>query len=404
MRSFLALCAEVERMTVRDCYKSLGVNNNAPLHIIHKAYMDGIRTWHPDKCNNPRAAVKFQEIYESHDTLMDPIKRRSHDEALAAAAAAPSAPAASPPPSSAPATSSPGDLLTALASSKVPLTLPELRLLSAKCGVPWPQDSSERSEVLAKLSRNAYYLIDAKVFRGEWSKLTIKDVVHWLDFRGFNLKYDDAMMMTKCDVFKLAKSLNARSWYEKAPSAPRQKRRATKFDKKNITGKRRAKFDKKNIAGKRRAKFDRSFAAFSSGPAEAQKGREVRQHRDDAGNGMHKRRSSSSSAKSSPYAPAAVWAKKKTEFFKETKKCLDELRSHLEAHRSRASGCDQSILPVVKKLESIDREGKIDVHMLKVTRLIVELNKPWWRLHSHGAVGQRTTSLLRGWMNRVGAK
>jgi curved DNA-binding protein CbpA len=330
-------------MVVWNCYKVLGVDKKASLEIIQKAFRVGVLASHPDKWKNPDASKKFQEIHEARRILINPIERRRLDEALEADAEVPSAPSApatspsrqppsasttsssrppkpapatsspprqspsasqaSPSPPSTPVTSSPGDFLNALlACSKVRLTLPKLRILSSKYGVPWPPDSSEFTEELSeKLKRNAHYMIDAKVVRGEWSSLAVNDVFHWINFCGVNLKYRDMMMMTKSKVLELAKSLNARRWYEKAshPSAARRKRKAT--------------------TGKKRKKFDKSFKASSYGPAEPSKGVAARRQRsDDTDNGVDRRRCSAS-AKSSSYAQAAVQAKRKAKLYMKTK-------------------------------------------------------------------------------------
>jgi hypothetical protein len=414
-------------MVVLNCYKVLGVDQKASLEIIQKAFRVGVLASHPDKWKNPDASKKFQEIHEARRILINPIERKRLDEALEADDEVPSAPVTSPPrqppsapatspsrppqpaqstsppppprqppsasqasqsPPSAPVTSSPGEFLNALlAFPKVRLTLTKLRMLSSKYGVPWPPNSSEFTEkVSEKLKRNAHYMIDAKVVRGEWSSLAVNDVFHWLNFRGVNLKYRDAMMMTKSEVLELAKSLNARRWYEKAshPSAARRKRKAT--------------------TGKKRKKFDRTFKASSYGPAEPSRGVAARRQRsDDTDNGVDKRRCSPS-AKSSSYAPPEAKRKAKLCMKTEECDCLNELRCRLEQYRLRGCGSDASILPIVTKLESMDSEGKINAHILKATRLVVELNKSWWRCQTHGAVGWRTAVLLNIWLNRLRAK
>ena len=68
-------------MAYIDYYKILGVDKNASLDDIKKAFRKLARKYHPDlNPNDPSAKDKFQEINEANEVLSDPEKRKKYDE------------------------------------------------------------------------------------------------------------------------------------------------------------------------------------------------------------------------------------------------------------------------------------------------------------------------------------
>ncbi|HYA13319.1 MAG TPA: DnaJ C-terminal domain-containing protein [Syntrophales bacterium] len=63
-----------------DYYKILGVEKNADVEMIKKAYRKLALKWHPDKNpNNKTAEEKFKKINEAYAVLSDPKKREEYD-------------------------------------------------------------------------------------------------------------------------------------------------------------------------------------------------------------------------------------------------------------------------------------------------------------------------------------
>jgi len=60
----------------RDFYKILGVERNASVEDIKKAYRKLALKWHPDRNlkNKEKAEEKFKEIGEAYSVLSDPKK------------------------------------------------------------------------------------------------------------------------------------------------------------------------------------------------------------------------------------------------------------------------------------------------------------------------------------------
>ena len=64
-----------------DYYKILGVNKQASVEDIKKAYRKLARKLHPDlNPNDKEAHKKFQEVNEANEVLSDPEKRKKYDQ------------------------------------------------------------------------------------------------------------------------------------------------------------------------------------------------------------------------------------------------------------------------------------------------------------------------------------
>lgn len=67
---------------MQDFYSVLGVNKNAPIEDIKKAYRTLALKWHPDKNKSPDAEANFRHISEAYQTLSDTQKRKRYDASL----------------------------------------------------------------------------------------------------------------------------------------------------------------------------------------------------------------------------------------------------------------------------------------------------------------------------------
>jgi DnaJ-class molecular chaperone len=67
-----------------DCYKILGVPNDATPDEIRAAYRRLARLYHPDLNSGPEAEARMQEINKAYDTLSNPARRRQHDVTVVA--------------------------------------------------------------------------------------------------------------------------------------------------------------------------------------------------------------------------------------------------------------------------------------------------------------------------------
>lgn len=70
-------------MAKQTYYEVLGVEKNADLDSIKKAYRKLVRKYHPDVSKDPDAVQKTAEVNEAYETLKDSQKRAEYDEMLA---------------------------------------------------------------------------------------------------------------------------------------------------------------------------------------------------------------------------------------------------------------------------------------------------------------------------------
>lgn len=70
-------------MAKKNYYEILGVDENADLDTIKKAYRKLVRKYHPDVSKEPDAVQKTAEVNEAYETLKDTQKRTEYDEMLA---------------------------------------------------------------------------------------------------------------------------------------------------------------------------------------------------------------------------------------------------------------------------------------------------------------------------------
>ena len=65
----------------RDFYKILGIQRNANLNQIKKAYRKLAKELHPDKNkDDPKAQEKFQDLAAAYEVLSDADKRKIYDK------------------------------------------------------------------------------------------------------------------------------------------------------------------------------------------------------------------------------------------------------------------------------------------------------------------------------------
>jgi molecular chaperone DnaJ len=73
----------LEKSKIPNYYDVLGVNQNASLQEIKKAYKLKALKYHPDKNpSNKTAQEKFQLVNEAHTTLIDETTRAQYDHSL----------------------------------------------------------------------------------------------------------------------------------------------------------------------------------------------------------------------------------------------------------------------------------------------------------------------------------
>ena len=69
----------------KDYYEILGLERDASPAEIKRAYRKLVKQTHPDVCDAPDSAKRFNEIDEAHDVLNDPEARRQYDHLTAPA-------------------------------------------------------------------------------------------------------------------------------------------------------------------------------------------------------------------------------------------------------------------------------------------------------------------------------
>ena len=67
-------------MKFKDYYAALGIDRNADLEQIKKAYRKLARQYHPDVSKAPDAEARFKDAAEAYATLKNPEKRAAYDE------------------------------------------------------------------------------------------------------------------------------------------------------------------------------------------------------------------------------------------------------------------------------------------------------------------------------------
>ncbi|HYF60169.1 MAG TPA: DnaJ domain-containing protein [Burkholderiaceae bacterium] len=63
-----------------DPYDLLGVPSTATAADVKQAFRRLAARWHPDRNPAPEAATRFREAQEAYELLIDPDRRRAHDE------------------------------------------------------------------------------------------------------------------------------------------------------------------------------------------------------------------------------------------------------------------------------------------------------------------------------------
>ena len=64
----------------RDYYEVLGLSKSASDQDIKKAYRSLAKKYHPDVNKEKGSDVKFKEVQEAYETLIDPQKRATYDQ------------------------------------------------------------------------------------------------------------------------------------------------------------------------------------------------------------------------------------------------------------------------------------------------------------------------------------
>ena len=67
-------------MEFKDYYATLGVARTASHDEIKRAYRKLARKYHPDVSKEPDAELRFKEVAEAHEALIDPERRAAYDD------------------------------------------------------------------------------------------------------------------------------------------------------------------------------------------------------------------------------------------------------------------------------------------------------------------------------------
>lgn len=70
-------------MAVKTHYDNLKVARNAPDDVIRAAYRSLIEKYHPSRNPGPKAARITKILDEAYETLLDPVRRKNHDQWIA---------------------------------------------------------------------------------------------------------------------------------------------------------------------------------------------------------------------------------------------------------------------------------------------------------------------------------
>ena len=67
-------------MKYKDYYDTLGIERNATIDAIKKAYRKLAHKYHPDVSKDPEGEEKFKAVAEAYETLKNPEKRAAYDQ------------------------------------------------------------------------------------------------------------------------------------------------------------------------------------------------------------------------------------------------------------------------------------------------------------------------------------
>ena len=73
-------------MEIKQYYQLLGIEPNADLEAIKRAFRTQIALYHPDNNKSEGARERFDDLVEAFDILSNPKKRERYDEMLKAVA------------------------------------------------------------------------------------------------------------------------------------------------------------------------------------------------------------------------------------------------------------------------------------------------------------------------------
>jgi DnaJ-class molecular chaperone len=65
---------------VSEHYAALGLQSDATLSDIKRAFRQKASQFHPDRNSDPDAPARFREVQEAYDVLSDSDKRKAYDD------------------------------------------------------------------------------------------------------------------------------------------------------------------------------------------------------------------------------------------------------------------------------------------------------------------------------------